>query len=686
MPLDIVHSVCPHDCASACALEVERIDARTVGRVRGAAGQPYTAGIVCAKVARYAERLHHPDRLKTPLKRVGPKGSGQFAPISWEVALDEVAARFKAAAARHGPETVWPYHYAGTMGLVQQGGLNRLRHVMGYSRQHSTICSTLITAGWMAGVGARRGIDPREVAESELIVIWGSNPASTQVNLMHHIARARKENGATLVVVDPYRTKTAEVADIHLDPLPGTDGALAAAVMHVLLRDRLADRAYLAERTDFSPALESHLASRSPEWAAAITGIAADRIEAFARLYGAARRSWIRLGYGFSRSRNGSANVHAVSCLPALTGAWRHRGGGATASLSGNFVVDMTLIEGLDAVDRKTRVLDMSRIGAVLTGDPRDLGDGPLVTAMLIQNTNPMAVAPDSLRVREGFARDDLFVCVHEQFLTDTARMADVVLPATTFLEHDDLYTSYGHTFLQLGPKAVEPVGEARSNHALLRGLAERLGATHDAFRMTEWELIDATLRASGLGGVDDLGAGHWKDCAPSFEASHFLDGFGTPDRKFHFSPDWSRVGRDHAGMPRFPGHFAVIDEADAEHPFRLVTGPSRFFLNSTFTETKTSRGLARRPTARIAPTDAARLGIATGDLIRLGNRRASVAIHAEVFEGIKPGVVVVESVWPNGAFVEGIGINALTSADPGPPLGGAVFHDTAIWVQPSAR
>jgi anaerobic selenocysteine-containing dehydrogenase len=350
--------------------------------------------------------------------------------------------------------------------------------------------------------------------------------------------------------------------------------------------------------------------------------------------------------------------------------------------MSGIFVVDTGLIEGLDALDPKTRVLDMSRIGPVLTGDRRDLGDGPPVTAMLIQSTNPMAVAPESLRVREGFLRDDLFVCVHEQFLTDTARMADIVLPATTFLEHDDVYTSYGHTFLQLGPKVVEPVGEARSNHAVLCGLAQRLGASHAGFRMTEWELIDATLRASGLGTAEDLAAGHWRDCAPSFETSHFMNGFGTPDRRFHFSPDWSRVGRDHAAMPRFPDHFAVIDAADAAHPFRLVTGPSRFFLNSTFTETKTSRGLARRPTARIAAADARRLGIETGDLVRLGNRRASVALHAEVFDGIKDGVVMVESVWPNGAFVEGIGINALTSADPGPPLGGAVFHDTAVWVR----
>jgi len=365
-----------------------------------------------------------------------------------------------------------------------------------------------------------------------------------------------------------------------------------------------------------------------------------------------------------------------------MTGAWRHKGGGATASLSGSFVIDMTLIEGLDALDHKVRVLDMSRIGAILTGDARDLGDGPPVTAMLIQNTNPMAVAPDSARVRAGLAREDLFVCVHEQFLTDTARMADIVLPATTFLEHDDVYTSYGHTFLQLGPRLIEPVGEARSNHDVLCGLAARLGARHRGFAMTAWEMVDETLRASGLGTAEALASSHWIDCAPSFGQSHFLDGFGTPDRKFHFAPDWSRVGRDHAVMPNLPDHMAVIDDSDAEHPFRLVTGPSRHFLNSSFTETKTSRNHAGRPTLRIAEPDAARLGIAAGDRVRIGNRRGSLVLHAEPFAGLPSGVVVVESIWPCAAFEEGIGINLLTSADPGPPLGGAVFHDTAVWVR----
>src|SRR5579871_182322 len=684
MPLDIVHSVCPHDCPSTCALDVERLSPTRIGRVHGSADNSYTAGVVCAKVARYAERQHHPDRLAWPMRRVGPRGGRMdaFQRISWTQALDEVAEALRKAADRHGHEAVWPYFYAGTMGLVQRDGIERLRHAMGYSRMLSTICVSLSDAGWLAGAGVKYGVDSREIAESDLIVVWGGNPVSTQVNVMTHIARARKQRGAKLVVVDPYRTGTAEVADLHLMPRPGTDGALAAAVMHVLFKEDFADRAYLARYTDVPQELETHLASRTPEWAEAISGVPAATIVDFARLYGRTKRAYIRIGYGFSRSRNGAAQLHAVSCLPAVTGAWRHRGGGALYSNGGLYGLDKTLIEGLDVLDRKTRILDQSRIGPVLTGDKRDLGDGPPVTAMLIQNTNPMVVCPDSNRVREGFMRDDLFVCVHEQFLTDTARMADILLPATTFLEHDDIYTASGHTHLQMARKVVEPYAEARPNHYVICELAKRLGARHRGFAMTELEIIEETLRLSGKPGLAGFHDGRWLDCAPSFEDGHFLSGFGHPDGKFRFKPDWAALGVDHARMPKLPDHARLIDEADGEHPFRLVAAPARQFLNSSFTETPGSRSRQGRPNVQIHPADCARLGVADGERVRLGNRQGSIVLHARFFEGLQPGVVVVESIWPNDAFEEGIGINALTSADAGPPKGGAVFHDTAVWVR----
>jgi len=686
MPLDIAHSVCPHDCPSTCALEVERLDARTIGRVHGGRKDGYTAGVVCAKVARYAERQHHPERLDRPLRRVGPKGVGlaAFEPISWDAALDIVAEKFAEAARRYGPETVWPYFYAGTMGHVQRDGIDRLRHVMKYSRQFTTICVGLADVGWLAGVGTKRGTDSREIAESDLVVVWGGNPVSTQVNLMTHIQRARKKRGAKLVVVDTYRTPTVDVADLAIILRPGTDAALACAVMHVAFKEGYADRAYMARYTDAPDALEAHVRDRDPAWAAGITGLPEATIWEFARLYGRTRRSFIRVGYGFSRSRNGAAQVHAVSCLPAVTGAWAHEGGGALYSGSSLYELDKTQIRGLDAVDRTVRELDMSRIGAVLTGDADALKGGPPVTAMLIQNTNPMVVAPDLNRVHAGFRRDDLFVCVHEQFLTETAAMADIVLPATTFLEHDDIYTASGHTVLQIARRAVEPFGEARENHFVITELARRLGARHPGFALSAWELIERTLADSGLPPAESFLEGRGQDCTLPFETMHFLDGFGHGDGKFHFRADWGALGRDGARLSSLPDQNWVIDRETGEKPFRLVTAPARSFLNSTFGETPGSRQREGAPRVLIHAGDLAALGVADGARLRLGNERGSVVVPARASEGLQRGVVVVEGIWPNHAFEEGIGINALTSAEPGLPAGGAVFHDTAIWIRPA--
>ncbi len=674
-------TVCPHDCPSCCALEVE-VNGNRIGAVRGARDNTYTAGVICAKVARYAERVHHPDRLTQPLLRVGPKGSGQFREIGWDEALDRVAAALLETADRHGAEAVWPYYFAGTMGLVQRDGINRLRHVMRYSRQKNTICSIITDAAWRAGVGRITGPDPREMAQADLIVVWGGNPVATQVNVMTHIARARKERGAKLVVVDPYRTGTAASADMHLAVRPGTDGALACAVMHAAFRDGFADRAYMARYADQPAELEAHLASRTPEWASAITGLPVADIEAFARLYNSTGRSFIRLGYGFTRARNGAAMMHAVTCLPTVTGAWQREGGGAFWNNRSIYGLDRTLIGGLDARDLSVRELDMSRIASVLNGDRSDLGDGPAVHAMIVQNTNPMAVAPDSNRVRLGFLRDDLFTCVHEQFMTETALMADVVLPATTFLEHDDIYEGGGHSHVQIGRKLIEPPGEARSNHEMLQGLASRLNAEHPGFRMTAMQIVDATLAASDYPSAEALIATRWIDKQPGFRESHFLDGFGHSDGRFRFAPDWAAIGAGHASMPKLPDHMEVFDQASDTHPFRLVTAPARQFLNTSFTETPTSRKREGRPTVLMHPGDVAQAGMRDSDLVRIGNTRGEVLVHVRVAGGQQSGVIVVESVWPNAAYVGGIGINALTSDEPAFPNGGAVFHDTAVWVR----
>lgn len=681
--IQVQPSVCPHDCPSVCALDIDVVDGVRIGRVRGAAGQDYTDGVICAKVARYAERANHPQRLTTPLRRIGPKGEAQFEPISWDEALDTIASAFIRAAQDYGPESVWPYYYAGTMGQIQRDGIERLRHVMGYSRQHKTYCTALATAGWSAATGNKLGTDAREMAESDVVVIWGGNPVHTQVHVMNWVARAKKQRGAKLVVVDPYRTPTAEKADLHIMLRPGTDGALACAVMHVLFAEGMADRAWMDRFTDDPSGLEQHLSSRTPAWAEPITGVSAQTIIDFARLYGSTKKSFLRVGYGFTRSRNGAVNMHAVACLPSVTGAWAHYGGGALWGNGGVFGLDKALIEGLDRKDSSVRILDMSRIGPVLTGDRQDLGDGPPVMAMLMQNCNPAVVAPESALVRQGLLREDLFLCVHEQFMTDTARYADIVLPATMFTEHDDLYTAGSHTYLQCHQAIVPPLGECRSNHQVICDLAARLGADHPGFTLSAWELMDATLKASGYEGADALLKARWQDCAQTGDEARFLTGFGHADGKFHFRADWAAQGPAHQGLPDFPDHADVIDSPTEEKPFRLVAAPARNFLNSSFTETPTSQRLEKEPTLLIHPLDAQDLGLVVGDLASLGNQRGVVSLAWRAFDGLCRGVVVVESIWPNKNFAGGFGINTLISAQAGYPNGGGVFHDTAVWVRP---
>jgi len=681
-PLRLAASVCPHDCTSTCALDVEIQDAHTIGRVRGSKRNTYTAGVICEKVARYAERVHHPDRLITPLLRNGPKGSNQWKPIGWEEALDRVADAFTEKAARYGTETVWPYFYAGTMGLVQRDGIQRLRHAMKYSRWFSTICVTLSDSGWIAGVGSKRGVDLREAAEhADLIVIWGGNPVNTQVNVMQH-AMAAKKRGAKLVVVDPYRTGTAEKADLHLAVRPGTDGALACGVMHVLFAEGYADWDYLRRHTDCPDELAAHVKTRTPQWASEITGLPVSQIIEFAHLYGRTRRSYIRCHHGFSRSRNGAANMHAVVCLPGITGAWQHPGGGALYGHTGIYPLDRTLIEGLDMVDRSVRDLDQSRLGPILTGDAEALKGGPPVTALLIQNTNPAMVCPELHKVHAGLAREDLFTCVHEQFMTETAAFADVVLPATTFLEHDDFYTASGHTTFQVTRKIIEPLGEARENHYVICELAKRLGAEHRGFEMSVWEIMDDTLVRSGMWDAQTNYERGGQDFAYPFEKMHFLDGFDTADGKFHFRGDWKRFGGRWQEMPALPDHLDVIDRATADKPYRLIAAPARTFLNSTFTETPSSVKRERRPTVLMHPNDCAALDVTEGERVKIGNQRGEVIVHVAPREGQQRGVVVVEGIWPNRHFENGIGINSLTSADPGWPNGGAVFHDTAVWIR----
>src|SRR6201995_2942444 len=690
---DIRHSPCPHDCPSACALDIEGIGGQTIGRVRGSQQQTYTAGVVCAKVARYAERIHHPDRVIHPQRRIGPKGSGQFARISWDEALDEIARRFDAAERDFGAESVWPYYYAGTMGLVMRDGINRLTHVKKYSRFYSTICANIARIGFAIGTGKIAGVDPREMGVSDLIVIWGTNPVNTQVNVMTHASRAKKERGARIAVVYIYNNDTMKQAHIKILLRPGTDGAFACGVMHVLFREGLADRAYMAKYTDCPDELEAHLQTRTPEWSAAICGVPVSEIEAFARAVGTTQRTFFRMGYGFTRSCNGAAQMHAASCIPAVTGAWQYEGGGAFFNNFALWKFNEAIIEGHDAIDPGIRQLDQSQIGRILTGDAEALRGGGPVKAMLIQNTNPMTVAPEQALVRRGFAREDLFMVVHEQFMTETAEMADIVLPATMFMEHDDLYYGGGHQHISVGAKLIDPPGECRSNHEVLQGLGRCLGAAHPGFDMSPRELIDATLKKSGHGDIDTLQAELWRDIQPDFRTSHYLDGFAHADKKFHFKADWAHPPWGIPGMgpwqqmPSLPDHWTIIEEADEAHPFRLATSPSRSFLNTSFNETPSSQAREGAPRVMNHPQDAGPLRIAGADggAGTLGNTRGETTLIAKLFDGVRRGVLIAESVHPNKAHIGGRGINMLTGAEAVAPVGGAAFHDNKVWARKAA-
>lgn len=539
------------------------------------------------------------------------------------------------------------------------------------------------------GTGKIAGVDPREMAKSDLVVIWGTNAVSTQVNVMTHATRARKERGARIAAVDIYDNETMKQADIKIILRPGTDGAFACGVMHVLFRDGLADRDYLKHYTDCPDQLEAHLATRTPQWASDICGVPVDEIEAFAHAVGKTPRTFFRLGYGFTRSRNGAAQMHAALCIPAVTGAWQYEGGGAFFNNGAIWKFDKSVIEGTEAIDPKVRQLDQSKIGRILTGDAEALHDGPPVKAMLIQNTNPVNVAPEQALVRRGFAREDLFVAVHEQFMTETAQMADIVLPATMFMEHDDLYQAGGQQHISVGARLIPPPGECRSNHEVLQGLAPRVGAHHRAFELTPRQIIDETLKLSGHGTVEALEADLWRDLQPDFRTSHYLDGFAHADGKFHFRADWGKVPVPRniqmgawQEMPSLPDHWAAIEAADDAHPFRLATSPSRSFLNSTFSETPSSRAREGAPSVMMHPADAHALGVADGDVVTLGNSRGETQLAVRIFDGVRRGVLIAESIHPNCAHRGGGGINMLTGADAVAPVGGAAFHDNKVWVR----
>ena len=585
-------------------------------------------------------------------------------------------------AMKESSESIWPYYYAGTMGLVQRDSINRLRNFFNFSGQYSTICNTLAETGWLAGTGSLKGSDPREVVYSKIIIMWGGNPASTQVNFMKHVQNARKKNNAFLIVIDPYLTKTAKIADLHIKLRPGTDGALACGIMKHLIENKKIDEKYLEKYAKGLSKLKTHLLKKDKNWASNISGVSYEKIITLSNLLSKTKKVFFRLGYGFTRQRNGSFNMHAVICIPTLLGAWKELGGGAFYNNGGIYNINKNLIEGLNFKNENIRMLDQSRIGPILNGNKSALKNGVAVKALFIQNTNPLVVAPETVLVRKGFQRKDLFVCVHEQFLTETAKYADIVLPATSFVEHNDIYIAGGHQHLTFGPKIIKELGECWSNNRLINELSKKMGTVKKEFSFSEEEFIDNTLKLSNLGSLKELKIKKFIDLQPEFNISHFINGFGHKDKKFHLAAEWKINNKTFNKQFELPDHYDLIEKSSKKFPFKLVTAPAHNFLNSSFTETNSSKSIEKKPKIKIHSKDMEKLNIKNNEIIEIGNNRAKLKIHTEAFDGILPGVVIVEGVWPNECFIEGLGINSLIGADSPEPFGGAVFHDSAIWIK----
>ncbi|WP_427913638.1 molybdopterin-containing oxidoreductase family protein [Ramlibacter sp. MMS24-I3-19] len=670
-----VLGACPHDCPDTCSL-VTTVENGVAVKVHGNPAHRPTAGVLCAKVSKYTERTYHAERLLQPLRRVGPKGSGRFEPVTWDVALDDIAARLKAIAARD-PQAILPYSYCGTMGLVQGEGMaGRFFHKLGASLLDRTICSTAGGVGLLHTLGAKVGMQVQFFTEARLILIWGSNSITSNLHFWRLVQEAKRQ-GAKLVCIDPRRTETAEKCHEHLQILPGTDAALALALMHELVVNDWLDHDYIAQHTLGWEALRERALRWTPERAAAVCGIPAQQIRDLARDYGTIKPAAIRLNYGMQRVRGGGNAARAVACLPALTGAWRHRAGGVLLSSSGWYPVDRAALQRPDLLAGRTpRTLNMITIGDDLQR-PSSPAFGPQVEAVVVYNCNPLAVAPDSAQVAAGFGRPDLFTVVLEQFQTDTVDYADYVLPATTQLEHWDLHTAYGHTDVLLNRPAIAPVGQAKPNSQIFRELAARMGFDDPCFADT-----DEQMCRQAFGDRLDFGQllANGYASLPIADAPFAEGRFPTASGRCEFfSAELARRGLD--GLPdHVPNHEAV--GSSPHYPLAMISPPARNFLNSTFVNLRSLRDIEREPVLEMHPSDAEPRGIADGDVVRVFNDRGEYHCKAEVSPRARPGVVNGLGIWWRKDGLRGTNVNQLTSQRLTDLGGGPVFYDCLVEVQ----
>ena len=718
-PFRVVHTVCSHDCPDSCAVLVTVNEEGRAVKVEGDPSQPVTQGFLCGKVAKYLDRVYAPDRLLYPMRRKagvakGPQQRGReheaFERVSWDEALDAISARLGEISARYGSESILPYSYAGTIGQLGFGSMDRrFFHRMGASQLDRTICSEAGGQAWNLVYGKKLGMPTEDVRYAKLVLAWGANIHGNNIHLWPFVEEARR-NGARLIVIDPYRTRTAGVADWHIAIRPGTDSALALGMMHVILNEGLEDRAYIDAMTHGFDQLAERAREYTPERVAQTTGMTPAEVEQLAREYATTQPAALRLNYGVQRAENGGAAVRAIAMLPALTGAWKHRGGGGQLSTSGAFAWDKKALERPDLaqaspIGRLARVVNMSELGQALTRlGTKGLGteglttdsEAPPVMALFVYNSNPGAVAPNHNAVVRGMMRDDLFTVVHEQFFTDTTDYADYVLPATTFLEHTDVQGAYGHYFVQLSKQAIEPEGEARSNVWLFGELAQRMGFDEDCFRDTPEELIRQTLGIGADGRSANVGMenvtmeklereGH---VALSFhanpESAPFLPytsgTLQTPSGKIEFYSETLKQ----KGLDPLPGFVPAVEsrwgEAAKKYPLELLARKSDNYMNSTFANLPGHRKMEAKANQRVElhPADAEARGLVEGDTVRVFNDRGAIVLTAKLNPDLPAGVVAARLDWAK-FHADGANINALTSERLTDIGGGATFYSTLV-------
>jgi anaerobic selenocysteine-containing dehydrogenase len=669
-----VRGACPHDCPDTCAL-ITTVENGVAIRVHGNPAHRHTDGALCTKVSRYTERSYHPERLLQPLKRVGPKGSGHFEPVEWDTALDDIATRLKAIAARD-PQAIQPYSYAGTMGLVQGEGMAaRFFNRLGAAHLERTICASAAAEGLMNTLGGKVGMKVEHFAESRLILIWGSNSIASNLHFWR-LAQQAKRDGARLVCIDPRRSETAEKCHEHIALRPGTDAALALALMHELIQHDWLDHDYIAQHTEGWEGLRERALQWPPERAAAVCGVPVQQITDLARAYGTTKPAAIRLNYGMQRVRGGGNAVRAVACLPALVGAWRHRAGGLLMSASGHFPVQRAALHRPDLLGQRTpRTINMVTIGNDLLREASP-EFGPRIEALIVYNSNPVAVAPESSKVVQGFARDDLFTVVLEHFQTDTADYADYILPATTQLEHWDIHTSYGHTDVLLNRPAIAPLGQARTNTDIFRALATRLGFDDPCFADDDLQLC-RTAFGDTVSFETLLEQGY--ATLPLPEAPFAHGGFPTPSgRCTFFSPRLAAQGQD--GLPDHLPNFEVAGSSP-HFPLAMISPPARNFLNSTFVNVKSLRDMEGEPLLEMHADDALARGIQTGRMVRVFNDRGEYRCKVKVSARARPGVVNGLGVWWRKLGPFGTNVNELTSQKLTDMGNGPVFYDCLVEV-----